>query len=104
MDKLYFLVLESLYKDAAFSGDFGLSWECAQGVTDRYFVSSYLDILFSYLALWSCRIVRFLFESSQKSGCSCGLRLQFLRCGVLFSEDLFHTMELQDLPPKLRNK
>ena len=63
-----------------------------------------LDILSSYLALWRCRIVRFLLDMSQKSGCFCVLRLQFLRCGALSSEDLVHTRELQDLPSKLREK
>ncbi len=63
-----------------------------------------LDILSSYLALWRCRIVRFLLDLSQKSGCSCVLRLQFLRCRALSSEDLLHTRELQDLPARLREK
>ena len=63
-----------------------------------------LDILSSYLALWRCRIVRFLLNLSQKSGCSCVLRLRFLRCRGLSSEDLLHTRELQDLPSRLREK
>ena len=63
-----------------------------------------LDILSSYLALRRCRVVRFLLDLSQKSGCSCVLRLQFLRCRALSSEDLLRTRELQDLPPRLRKK
>ena len=76
-----------------------------QGVTDSdRFCPIIGDILSIYLALWRGRIVRFLLDLSQKSGCSCALRLQFLRCRALSGEDLFHTGELQDLPPKLCNK
>ena len=63
-----------------------------------------LDILSSFVAVWRCRIVRFLLDLSQKSGCFCVLRLQFFRCRALSSEDLVHTRELQDLPSKLREK
>ena len=51
-----------------------------------------------------CRIVRFLLKLFQKSGCLEVFRLQFLCCRALSSEDLFHIRELQDLPPKLREK
>ena len=39
-------------------------------------------------------------ELSQKSGCFRVLRLQFFRHRALSNGDLFHTRDLQDLPPK----
>ena len=63
-----------------------------------------LDILSGFLAIWRCRVGRFLLELSQKSGCFCALRLQFFRHRALSSGDLFHTRDLQDLPPKLCEK
>ena len=49
-------------------------------------------------------MLRFLLEFSQKSGCFCALRLQFLCHRALSNGDLFHTRDLQDLPPKLCEK
>ena len=48
--------------------------------------------------------MRFLLELLQKSGCSAVFRLQFLGHRVLSSGGLFHTRDLQDLPPKLCEK
>ncbi len=78
----------------------GKKTEEPQGVTDRYFVSSYWTFCPVLWLFGGVEFVRFL---SQKSGCFCVLRLQFLRCKALSSEDLVHTRELQDLPPKLRD-
>ena len=63
-----------------------------------------LDILSGFLAIWRCRVRRFLLESSQKSGCFRVLRLQFFRHRALSSRDLFHARDLQDLPPELCEK
>ena len=63
-----------------------------------------LDILSSFVAVWRSRIVRFLLELFQKSGCSAGFKLQFLCHGVLCNGDLFHTIDLLDLPTKLCEK